>query len=81
MAEKTLEQTTGKMAFEVVITDVSQPAAVRAAVSSLEHAIDALIMNTGTVGNRTNITCSLAVEAVNQIRFISGSVSVIGTGS
>jgi NAD(P)-dependent dehydrogenase (short-subunit alcohol dehydrogenase family) len=52
-AKKDLEQVTGKMVFEIIIMDVSKPAAVRAAVASLDHAIDALIMNAGGVGGTT----------------------------
>jgi NAD(P)-dependent dehydrogenase (short-subunit alcohol dehydrogenase family) len=53
VAKKDLEQVTGNMAFEIIIMDVSKPAAVRAAVSSLNHAIDVLIMNAGGIGGRT----------------------------
>jgi NAD(P)-dependent dehydrogenase (short-subunit alcohol dehydrogenase family) len=52
-AKKDLEQVTGKMVFEIIIMDVSKPAAVRAAVSSLDHAIDVLIMNAGGIGGKT----------------------------
>ena len=52
-AKKDLEEVTGKMIFEIIIMDLSKPAGVRAAVSSLDHAIDALIMNAGGVGGDT----------------------------
>jgi short-subunit dehydrogenase len=51
-AKKDLEQVTGKMVFEIIMMDVSKPAAVRAAVSSLDHAIDVLIMNAGGIGGK-----------------------------
>ncbi len=52
-AKKDLEQVTGKTVFEIVIMDVSKPAVVRSAVSSLDHAIDSLIMNAGGAGGST----------------------------
>jgi NAD(P)-dependent dehydrogenase (short-subunit alcohol dehydrogenase family) len=52
-AKKDLEQLTGKMVFEIIIMDVSKPAAVRDAVYSLDHAIDVLIMNAGGAGGST----------------------------
>ena len=52
-AKMDLEQVTGKMVFEIILMDVSKPAGVRTAVSSLDHAIDALIMNAGGVGGNT----------------------------
>jgi|SRR5271169_2036847 len=64
-AKKDLEQVTGKRIFEIVIMDVSKPAAVRAAVSSLDQAIDVLIMNAGTVGDKINI--KLTPEGVTEV--------------
>jgi NAD(P)-dependent dehydrogenase (short-subunit alcohol dehydrogenase family) len=64
-AKKDLEQVTGKMVFEIIIMDVSKPASVRAAVSCLNHAIDALIMNAGSVGGKTNI--NLTPEGVTEV--------------
>ena len=52
-AKEDLEQGTGRMVFEIIIMDVSNPAAVRAAVSCLNHAIDVLIMNAGGIGGKT----------------------------
>jgi NAD(P)-dependent dehydrogenase (short-subunit alcohol dehydrogenase family) len=52
-AKKDLEEITGKMVFEIISMDVSKPASVRAAVSSLIHPVDALIMNAGGVGGTT----------------------------
>jgi NAD(P)-dependent dehydrogenase (short-subunit alcohol dehydrogenase family) len=59
-AKRDLEQVTGKMVFDITIMDVSKPDAVRAAVSSLDRAIDVLIMNAGAVGGKTNITLTPA---------------------
>jgi NAD(P)-dependent dehydrogenase (short-subunit alcohol dehydrogenase family) len=64
-AKRDLEQVTGKMVFEIIIMDVSKPASVRAAVSSLDQAIDVLIMNAGTVGDKTNI--NLTPEGVTEV--------------
>jgi NAD(P)-dependent dehydrogenase (short-subunit alcohol dehydrogenase family) len=64
-AKKDLEQVTGKMVFEIIIMDVSRPATVRAAVSSLDQAIDVLIMNAGTAGDKTNI--KLTPEGVTEV--------------
>jgi NAD(P)-dependent dehydrogenase (short-subunit alcohol dehydrogenase family) len=63
-AKKDLEQVTGKRVFEIIIMDVSKPAAVRAAVSSLDQAIDVLIMNAGIVGDKTN---KLTPEGVTEV--------------
>jgi NAD(P)-dependent dehydrogenase (short-subunit alcohol dehydrogenase family) len=64
-AKKDLEQVTGKRVFEIVIMDVSKPAAVRAAVSSLDHAVDALIMNAGGMGGKTAF--NLTPEGVTEM--------------
>jgi NAD(P)-dependent dehydrogenase (short-subunit alcohol dehydrogenase family) len=64
-AKKDLEQVTGKMVFEIIIMDVSRPATVRAAVSTLDQAIDVLIMNAGTAGDKTNI--KLTPEGVTEV--------------
>ena len=64
-AKKDLEQVTGKRIFEIIIMDVTKPAAVRAAVSSLDQAIDVLIMNAGTTGDKTNI--KLTPEGVTEV--------------
>ena len=53
VAKKDLEDVTGKKVFEIIIMDVSKPASVRAAVSSLDQVIDTLIMNAGGVGGST----------------------------
>jgi NAD(P)-dependent dehydrogenase (short-subunit alcohol dehydrogenase family) len=64
-AKKDLEQLTGKMVFEIILMDVTKPAAVRAAVSSLDQAISVLIMNAGTTGDKTNI--KLTPEGVTEV--------------
>jgi len=64
-AKMDLEQVTGKMVFEITIMDVSKPAAVRAAVSSLDDAIDVLIMNAGGVGGGTAL--QLTPEGVTEM--------------
>ncbi len=64
-AKRDLEHVTGKMIFEIIIMDVSKPSAVRAAVDCLDHAIDALIMNAGSVGGKTNI--QLTPEGVTEV--------------
>jgi NAD(P)-dependent dehydrogenase (short-subunit alcohol dehydrogenase family) len=64
-AKNDLEEVTGKRVFEIIIMDVSKPAAVRAAVSSLDQAIDVLIMNAGAVGGKTNI--KLTPEGVTEV--------------
>jgi NAD(P)-dependent dehydrogenase (short-subunit alcohol dehydrogenase family) len=64
-AKKDLEQVTGKRVFEIIIMDVTKPASVRAAVSSLNQAIDVLVMNAGTTGDKTNI--KLTSEGVTEV--------------
>ena len=64
-AKQDLEQVTGKMVFEIIIMDVSKPAAVRAFVTSLDQVIDVLIMNAGTAGDKTNI--KLTPEGVTEV--------------
>ena len=64
-AKKDLEQVTKKTIFEIIIMDVTKPASVRAAVSSLDHPIDVLIMNAGTAGDKTNI--KLTPEGVTEV--------------
>ena len=52
-AKKSLEQSTGKMVFGILIMDVSKPESVKKAVASLNESIDALIMNAGGMGGKT----------------------------
>jgi NAD(P)-dependent dehydrogenase (short-subunit alcohol dehydrogenase family) len=51
-AKKSLEASTGRSIFEIVIVDVSDVDSVRAAVKSLDEPIDALIMNAGGMGGK-----------------------------
>lgn len=51
-AKQSLEESTGKTIFEIVIMDVSDPKSVRSAVAGLNEPIDALIMNAGGMGGK-----------------------------
>ena len=51
-AKKSLEESTGKSIFEIVLMDVSSPESVRAAVASLDEPVDALVMNAGGMGGK-----------------------------
>ena len=51
-AKQSLEKSTGRSIFEVVIMDVSDPDSVRSAVKALNEPIDALIMNAGGMGGK-----------------------------
>jgi NAD(P)-dependent dehydrogenase (short-subunit alcohol dehydrogenase family) len=57
-AKQSLENSTGKSIFEIVIMDVSDPKSVRSAVAGLKEPVDALIMNAGGMGgkNPMNVT-------------------------
>ena len=52
LAKKSLEESTGRSIYEIVIMDVSDPESVRNAVQTLEAPIDALIMNAGGMGGK-----------------------------
>jgi NAD(P)-dependent dehydrogenase (short-subunit alcohol dehydrogenase family) len=52
-AKRSLEETTGRSIFEILIMDVSDPESVRNAVSKLSEPIDALIMNAGGMGGKS----------------------------
>jgi NAD(P)-dependent dehydrogenase (short-subunit alcohol dehydrogenase family) len=52
-AKQSLEKSTGKSIFEIVIMDVSNPSSVRSAVAGLKEPIDALIMNAGGMGGKS----------------------------
>ena len=52
-AKKSLEKSTGKTIFEILIMDVSDPESVRSAVAGLNGPIDALIMNAGGMGGKS----------------------------
>ena len=51
-AKKSLEESTGRSIFEIVIMDVSKPESVKAAVKSLTEPIDAIVMNAGGMGGK-----------------------------
>lgn len=52
-AKQSLEKSTGKKFFEIILMDVSNPNSVKSAISSLKEPIDALIMNAGGMGGKT----------------------------
>lgn len=52
-AKQSLENSTGKSIFEIIIMDVSDPNSVRSAVAGLKEPIDALIMNAGGMGGKS----------------------------
>ena len=52
IAKKSLEESTGRSIFEILIMDVSKPDSVKDAVARLKEPIDALIMNAGGIGGR-----------------------------
>jgi len=52
-AKLSLEESTGKSIFEIVIIDVSDLKSVRSAVASLNESIEALVMNAGGMGGKT----------------------------
>ena len=55
-AKQSLEKSTGRSIFEIVIMDVSNPDSVRTAVSNLKEPVDALIMNAGGMGGKDPLT-------------------------
>jgi len=65
VAKKDLETATGTAIFEIVIMDVSDPASVRAALSSLNEPIDDLVMNAGGSGGKTPL--ALTKDGVTEI--------------
>lgn len=52
-AKLSLEKSTRRSIFEIVIMDVSDPDSVRSAVAGLSEPIDALIMNAGGMGGKS----------------------------
>ena len=54
-AQKSLEETTGKSIFEIILMDVSKLDSVKAAVASIKEPVEGLVMNAGEWGG-----CSLA---------------------
>ncbi len=65
VAKKDLETATGTAIFEIVIMDVSDPASVRAALSSVQETIDDLVMNAGGSGGKTPL--ALTKDGVTEI--------------
>ena len=57
-AKQSLERSTGRSVFEIVIMDVSNLDSVRSAVESLDEPIDALIMNAGGMGGKSPLSKS-----------------------
>ncbi len=51
-AKQSLEKSTGRSIFKIVIMDVSDPDSVRSAVAGLKEPVDALIMNAGGMGGK-----------------------------
>jgi NAD(P)-dependent dehydrogenase (short-subunit alcohol dehydrogenase family) len=52
-AKQSLEKSTGRSIFEIVIMDVSDPDSVRSSVAGLNEAVDAVIMNAGGMGGKS----------------------------
>jgi NAD(P)-dependent dehydrogenase (short-subunit alcohol dehydrogenase family) len=52
-AKQSLEKSTGRSIFEIMIMDVSNPDSVRSAVAELIEPVDALIMNAGGMGGKS----------------------------
>ncbi len=64
-AKKSLEETTGREIFEIVIMDVSNPDSVRSALEQIKEPIDALIMNAGGMGGK--VPWEITKDGVTQI--------------
>lgn len=64
-AKLSLEKSTGRSIFEIIIMDVSDPGSVRLAVDKLEGAVDALIMNAGGMGGKSPL--DLTTEGVTSL--------------
>ena len=52
-AKQSLEESTGKSIFEIIIMDVSSPNSVRAAIETISEPIDAVILNAGGMGGKS----------------------------
>lgn len=52
-AKASLEADTGRQIFEIIIMDVSDPQSVKTAVSDLNKAVDAVVLNAGGTGGKT----------------------------
>jgi len=64
-AKLSLEESTGKSIFEIIIMDVSDINSVRSAVEELSEPIDALVMNAGGMGGKNFM--DMTVNGVIQI--------------
>lgn len=64
-AKASLEETTGRNIFKILIMDVSDPVSVRKAVKSLDRPVDALIMNAGGMGGQN--PSELTDDGVNML--------------
>ena len=53
VAKQSLEESTGRSIFEIVIMDVSSPSSVRSAIETINEPIDALILNAGGMGGKS----------------------------
>lgn len=53
-AKSSLEESTGRSIFKVLIMDVSDTASVKIAVKTLDQPVDALIMNAGGMGGKNH---------------------------
>ena len=53
LARRSLEGTSQRKIFEVLIMDVSDPESVKSAIGNLNEPVDALIMNAGGMGGKT----------------------------
>jgi len=51
-AKQSLEETTGKSIFEILLIDVSNPNSVRSAVKSLKEPVEGLVLNAGGMGGK-----------------------------
>jgi len=51
-AKQSLEETTGKSIFEILLIDVSNPNSVSSAVKSLKEPVEGLVMNAGGMGGK-----------------------------
>ena len=64
-AKRSLEDSTGKSIFEIVLMDLSNLDSVRSAVASLSEPFDALVMNAGGMGGPT--PGKLTLDGVTQL--------------
>ena len=52
-AKRSLEESTGKKIFEIIIMDTSNQASVKKAITQIKEPIDGLLMNAGGMGGKT----------------------------